>query len=84
MLSGISGLAIASLDAPRRAPDPCAHRSGDGVSARLPDKCVYAPGFDEAAESGRGAGLNSDAFAFRRRGDDRVKAGRLVARYAVV
>lgn len=35
------------------------------------------PGVHEAAERGRGIGLNSDAFAFNRRGDERGDAGRL-------
>lgn len=81
-LSGIKGLAIASFDAPLNEPGPCAHKSGDGVSWRRPRKLPDVPGMVEAAESGRGAGLNSAAFAFSSRGEERGLAGKLVARNA--
>ena len=58
-----------------------AHRSGDGVSAL---KLAREPGFEEAEDKGRGIGLNSCAFAFSRRGDDKGEAGRLAANCAWV
>lgn len=48
--------------------------SGDGVSAR---RDARDAGLDEAAERGRGMGLNSDAFALRIRGEEIGDAGRL-------
>ena len=47
-----------------------AHKSGDGVSARRRDPVWVA-----AADIGRGIGLNSLAFAFSRRGEDKGDAG---------
>jgi hypothetical protein len=69
--SGMSGAAIAKLE--RKG--LWDHMSGDGVSARKP------AGFDEAAERGRGMGLNSVAFAFKRRGEDNGEAGRLAVNW---
>lgn len=71
-LSGVNGAAIASFEVGREG--LWAHMSGDGVSAR---REASDPGFDEAAESGRGMGLNSWALAFRIRGEDKGEAGRL-------
>ena len=59
LLSGRRGAAMARFDVAFVL--PWAQRSGDGVSARSP---VNVLGFDEAAESGRGYGRKSDAFAF--------------------
>jgi hypothetical protein len=70
LCSGNRGAAIARLDVARG--ELWAQRSGDGVSARK-----RAPGLDDAAERGRGMGLNSEAFAFRSRGDEMGEAGRL-------
>jgi hypothetical protein len=70
--SGVSGAAMAKLEL--ALVEPGAHKSGDGVSARNWDK---DDGLDEAAESGRVMGLNSDALAFKCRGEDRGDAGRL-------
>ena len=53
-----------------------AHKSGDGVSALRPGMDA---GLEDAAERGRGMGLNSEALAFKRRGDEIGEAGRLVA-----
>ena len=53
--------------------------SGDGVSAR---SVAREPGLEEAADSGRGIGLNSCALAFRIRGEDNGEAGRLVVNCA--
>ena len=47
----------------------CDHKSGDSARKML--------GLDEAADSGRGIGLNSFAFALSNRGDDNGDAGRL-------
>ncbi len=80
IISGMRGLAIASLLVPLRAPEPCAHRSGLGVSARRPTD--EYDGFDAAAESGRGVGRNSCAFALRSRGELSGDAGKDDARYA--
>lgn len=55
--------------------------SGDGVSAR---SCESDAGCDDAAESGRGMGLNSFAFAFRERGEPIGDAGRLETNCTVV
>jgi hypothetical protein len=68
--SGSKGAAMARFDGSRG--ELCAQRSGDGVSARK-----RAPGLDDAADSGRGMGLNSDAFAFKSLGDEIGEAGRL-------
>ena len=76
MLSGINGLAIASFDALLSAPPPCAHKSGDGVSALRPTRDGKLVDADECGLVGR----NSDAFALSKRGDERGEAGRLVAR----
>jgi hypothetical protein len=70
--SGVRGAAIARFELVRVV--LCAQRSGDGVSARKADKEV---GFEDAADSGLGIGLNSLAFAFRSRGDDRGDEGML-------
>jgi hypothetical protein len=70
--SGIKGAAIARLEVALRG--LWAHRSGDGVSALRADREL---GLEDAAERGRGIGLNSDALAFRRRGEDNGEAGRL-------
>ena len=78
VLSGVRGAAIASLDVGR---DGGAQRSGLGVSPR---KAANEPGLDEAADNGRGMGLNSEALALRSRGDDRGEAGRLTANCAWV
>src|ERR1700722_1296878 len=70
--SGTKGAAIARLELALR--ELCAQRPGDGG----PDlKVNKGAGFEEAAESGRWIGLNSDAFAFRRRGEDKGEDGRL-------
>jgi len=53
-----------------------AQRSGEGVSVRS------APGLEDAAERGRGIGLNSEALAFKRRGDDMGEEGRLAVNWA--
>jgi hypothetical protein len=37
------------------------------------------PGLEDAEERGRGIGLNSEALAFRRRGEDKGEEGRLDA-----
>ena len=71
--SGVSGAAMAKLELALVEP-PGAHKSGDGVSARNWDK---DDGLEEAAESGRVMGLNSDALAFRCLGEDKGDAGRL-------
>lgn len=55
----------------------CAHISGDGVSARRSE-----PGWEEAEESGRGMGLNSDAFAFSEREVSNGEAGKLAVHCA--
>ena len=73
--SGINGAAMARFDVALEV--PCAQRSGDGVSPLRLDPRV--PGLDEAAESGRGWGLNSWALALSSRGEERGDAGRLVA-----
>lgn len=56
-----------------------AQRSGDGVSPR---RAARELGLEEAAESGRGMGLNSDALALSSRGDDIGDDGRLTANWA--
>ena len=56
---------MANLDVPLY--DPWDQRSGEGVSAR---RLANEAGFDEAADRGLGVGLNSEAFALRRRGDE--------------
>jgi hypothetical protein len=58
LVEGIRGAAMARFDVAFEL--PWAQRSGDGVSARSPGNVL---GFDEAAESGRGCGRKSDAFA---------------------
>jgi hypothetical protein len=68
--SAMSGAAMARFEV--ALGELCAQRSGEGVSVRR-----YEPGTDEAAESGRWIGLNSDAFALSKRGDERGEAGRL-------
>lgn len=78
-LSGVSGAAIANLDVGLWG--LCAHRSGEGVSARNPGN---VPGLDDAAERGRCIGLNSEAFAFKIRGEDMGDAGRLDANWACI
>lgn len=67
--SAISGAAMARFDVALR--ELSAQRSGDGESARNRD-----PG-DDAADKGRGMGLNSWAFALRSLGEDNGEAGRL-------
>src|SRR3712207_31430 len=72
--SRINGAAIARLDV-----GLCAlsvQGSGEGVSALAP---IREAGFDAAADSGRGIGLNSLALAFSRRGEESGEAGRLAA-----
>ena len=68
--SAMSGAAMARFEV--ALGELCAQRSGEGVSVRR-----YEPGTDEAAESGRCIGLNSDAFALSKRGDESGEAGRL-------
>ena len=75
--SGTNGAAIAKLEV--ALGELWAHKSGDGVSAL---RLVIQPGLDDADESGRGMGLNSEAFAFKRRGDERGDEGRLAANWA--
>jgi len=70
--SGVSGAAMARLEL--ALVEPGAHKSGEGVSAR---NCDKDDGFEEAAESGRVMGLNSDALAFKCLGEDKGDAGRL-------
>lgn len=53
-----------------------AHMSGDGVSAL---RLANDPGLEDADDKGRGMGLNSEALAFRSRGDDNGDDGRLAA-----
>lgn len=77
-LSGVSGAAMANLDVGREGG---AHKSGEGVSAR---SAASDPGLEEAAERGRGMGLNSDALALSSRGDDMGEDGRLTANWACV
>ena len=72
------GAAMASFDVGREGG---AQRSGDGVSPR---RAANEPGLEEAAESGRGMGLNSEALALRRRGDDMGDEGKLTANWACV
>ena len=55
------------------------HRSGDGVSAL---RLAREPGLEEDDDNGHCMGLNSCAFAFNRRGDDKDEAGRLAANCA--
>ena len=69
---------MASLEVGR---DGGAQRSGEGVSPR---KAANEPGLEEAAESGRGIGLNSEALALSKRGDDMGDDGRLTANWACV
>ena len=73
VLSGVKGAAMASLEVGREGG---AHRSGEGVSPR---KAAKEPGLEEAAERGRGIGLNSEALALRSRGDSMGEDGRLTA-----
>ena len=61
LLSGTTGAAMARLD------DLCVQRSGEGVSARRPNRLEFEP----AAESGRGTGLNIAAVALRSLGEER-------------
>jgi hypothetical protein len=70
--SGVNGAAMAKLEL--ALVEAGAHRSGDGVSARSWDR---DDGFEEAAESGRVMGLNSEALAFKCLGEDKGEAGRL-------
>jgi hypothetical protein len=72
--AGINGAAMAKLEVARG--ELCAHKSGDGVSALILAK---EPGLEDAEERGRGIGLNSEALAFRRRGEDKGEDGRLDA-----
>ena len=53
--------------------------SGEGVS---PLSAESEAGFDDAAESGLWIGLNSEAFAFKMRGEEMGEAGRLDANVA--
>jgi hypothetical protein len=71
---GTKGAAMAKLEVARG--ELCAHKSGDGVSALMLAK---EPGLEDAEERGRGIGLNSEALAFRRRGEDRGDDGKLDA-----
>lgn len=70
--SGVSGAAMARFEL--ALVEAGAHRSGEGVSAR---NCDKDDGLEEAAESGRAMGLNSDALAFRCLGEVKGEAGRL-------
>ena len=70
--SGVNGAAMARLEL--ALVEAGAHKSGEGVSARNWDK---DEGLEEAAESGRVMGLNSDALAFRCLGEVKGEAGRL-------
>ena len=76
-LSGVSGAAIANLEVGLCG--LCAHRSGEGVSALKPGN---VPGLEDAAERGLWIGLNSEAFAFKMRGEEMGEAGRLDANVA--
>jgi hypothetical protein len=59
---------------------PWAQRSGDGVSAR---SAVNVLGFDEAAESGRGYGRKSDAFALSTLWEPMGDDGKLFANWVL-
>jgi len=72
--AGTNGAAIARLEVARG--ELCAHRSGDGVSALI---LAREPGLEDAEERGRGIGLNSEALAFKRRGEDKGDDGKLEA-----
>jgi hypothetical protein len=74
VVSGIRGAAMARFDVAFEL--PCAQRSGDGVSAL---SAVNVLGFDEAAESGRGCGRKSDAFALKARWEPIGDDGKLFA-----
>lgn len=78
VLSDVRGAAIASFEVGREGG---AQRSGEGVSPR---KAANDPGLEEAAERGRGMGLNSEALALRSRGEDMGDEGRLTANWACV
>lgn len=71
----MSGAAMARFEGARG--ELWAHMSGEGVSARRSE-----PGWDEAEESGRGMGLNSEALALREREVRRGEAGRLAVHWA--
>lgn len=75
LVSGIRGAAMARFDFALWA-----QRSGEGVSARSP---VNVLGFDEAAESGRGYGRKSDAFALSTLWDPIGDAGKLLANWVL-
>jgi hypothetical protein len=72
----VRGAAIARFELVRVV--LCAHKSGDGVSARRALKDV---GLDDAADNGRGMGLNSEALAFNSRGEESGEAGKLADRW---
>ncbi len=76
--SGKMGAAIARLELVLS--ELVAQRSGDGVSPRIPEK---EAGLDDAAERGRGIGLNSVAFAFRSCGEESGEDGKLAVSVCV-
>jgi len=70
--SGTKGAAIARLEVALSW--LWDHKSGDGVSVRYPER---VEGLDEAADRGRGTGLNSVAFALKSLGEVIGDDGRL-------
>lgn len=76
LLFGIKGAAMARFEVTFEL--PWAQRSGDGVSAR---SAVNVLGFDEAAESGRGCGRKSDAFALSTLWEPIGEEGKLFANW---
>lgn len=76
LLLGIRGAAMARFEVTFEL--PWAQRSGDGVSAR---RAVNVLGFDEAADSGRGCGRKSDAFALSTLWEPMGEEGKLFANW---
>lgn len=75
LLLGIRGAAMARFEVTFELPWA---QSGDGVSAR---SAVNVLGFDEAADSGRGCGRKSDAFALSTLWEPMGEEGKLFANW---